>query len=115
MVLHLAASIPSCVSITSCGVTVDHHILANKLEHYGIIGLAKDWVCSFLENRRHYVCINDSNSECLYVKCGMSHGSILGTALCILYVHDMCNVSTSLKYILFADDTNLFFARKGPK
>ena len=35
-------------------------------------------------------------------------GSILGPALFILYVNDMCNVSTTLKSILFADDTNIF-------
>ena len=72
----------------------------------------KNWVCSYLENRRQYVCINDSNSECLDVKCGVPHGSILGPELFILYVNDMCNVSKSLKYILFADDTNLFYAGK---
>ena len=64
------------------------------------------------ENRRQYVCINDSNSECLDVKCGVPQGSILGPALFILCVNDMCNVSKSLKSILFADDTNLFYAGK---
>ena len=88
--------------------TVDHNILAKKLEHYGIRGLAKDWVCSYLANRTQYVCINYSNSDCLDVKCRVPQGSILGTALFILYVNDMCNVSKSLKSILFADDTNLF-------
>ena len=92
--------------------TVDHNILVKKLEHYGIRGLAKNWVCSYLENRRQYVCINDSNSECLDVKCGVPQGPILGPALFILYVNDMCNVSKSLKSILFADDTNLFYAGK---
>ena len=84
--------------------TVDHNILVNKLEHYRIRGLANNWVCSYIENRRQYVCINDSNSECLDVKCGVPQGFILGPALFILYVNDMCNVSKSLKSILFADD-----------
>ena len=52
------------------------------------------------------------NSECLNVKCGVPRGSILGPALFILYVNDMCNVSKSLKSILFADDANLFYAGK---
>ena len=64
------------------------------------------------KNSNKYVCINDSNSECLDVKCGVPQGSILGPALFILYVNDMCNVSKSLKSILFADDTNLFYAGK---
>ena len=58
------------------------------------------------------MCINDSNSECLDVKCGVQQGSILGPALFILYVNDMCNVSKSFKSILFTDDTNLFYAGK---
>ena len=92
--------------------TVDHNILVKKLEHYGIRGLAKDWVCSYLESRRQYVCINDSNSDCLDVKCGVPQGSILGPPLFMLYVNDMCNVSKSLKSIIFADDTNLCYAGK---
>ena len=89
--------------------TVDNNILVRKLEHYGIRGLAKN---CYLENRRQYVCIHDSNSECVDVKCGVPQGSILGPALFISYVNDMCNVSKSLKSILFADDTNLCYAGK---
>ena len=82
------------IDIKKAPDTVDHNILANKLEHYGIRGIVKDWVCSYLENRKQYVCINDTNSECLDDKCGVLHGSILGPALFILYVNDiMCNVS----------------------
>ena len=43
----------------------------------------------------------------------MSHkGSILGPKLFILYINDLCNISRLVKYILFADDTNLFCADK---
>ena len=41
-----------------------------------------------------------------------SQGSILGPVLFILYINDMCNVSTLLKPILLADDTNLFYSGK---
>ena len=30
--------------------TVDHNILLEKLDYYGIIGVAKDWFCSYLDN-----------------------------------------------------------------
>ena len=40
----------------------------------------------------------------------MPQGSVLVPTLFILYINDMCNVSKSLKSILFADDTNLFCA-----
>ena len=36
------------------------------------------------------------------------NGSILGPLLFTIYVNDMCNVWKLLKYILFADDTNIF-------
>ena len=36
----------------------------------------------------------------------------MGHALFILYRNDMCNVSKKLKSIIFADDTNLFYAGK---
>ena len=59
-----------------------------------------------------YVTINGTNSDYMNVLCGVPQGSILGPILFILYINDMCNVSTLLKPILFADDTNLFYSGK---
>ena len=63
-------------------------------------------------NRYQYVTINGTNSDYMNVLCGVPQGSILGPILFILYIDDMCNVSTLLKPILFADDTNLFYSGK---
>ena len=63
-------------------------------------------------NRYQYVTINGTNSDYMNVLCGVPQGSILGPILFILYINDMCNVSTLLKPILFADDTNLFYSCK---
>ena len=38
---------------------------------------------------------------------GIPEGSILGPRLFITYINDMCNVSSFLKCILFADDTTI--------
>ena len=43
--------------------TVDHEILLNKLEYYGIRGLANNWFKSYLSNRQQFVSINGFNSK----------------------------------------------------
>ena len=55
-----------------------------------------------------YVSFGDTDSILRNVICGVPHGSILGPKLFILYINDICNVSPVLKFILFADDTNIF-------
>ena len=83
--------------------TLDHSILVTKLNHYGIRGVAKKWLSSYLENS-----FNGTDSGFLHVSCGVPQGSIIGPSLFLLYVNDLCNVSTRLTSILFADDTSCF-------
>jgi len=90
--------------------TIDHSLLLKKLFHYGIRGIAHDWLESYLTDRSQYVNFNGTKSNCKNIICGVPQGSILGPTLFILYVNDMCNVSNLLKCILFADDTNLFYS-----
>ena len=58
--------------------TVDHKILVDKLEHYGIRGVARKWLSSCLENRKQCVCFNGINSYFSTITCGVLQGSILG-------------------------------------
>ena len=83
-------------------------MLLEKLRHYGVRGVANDWLSSYLENRLQYVSFGDIDSTLRNVICGVPQGSILGPKLFILYINDICNVSPVLKFILFADDTNMF-------
>jgi len=48
----------------------------------------------------------------LDIVCRVPQGSILGPLLFIIYVNDIINCSETLKFILFADDTNLFYSTK---
>ena len=92
--------------------TVNHKILLNKLEYYGIRGIALDWVKSYLNDRKQYVEVNNVASAQKTVKCGIPQGSILGPLLFILYVNVISNSSEILKFVLFADDTNIFYSCK---
>ena len=88
--------------------TVNHRILLEKLEHYGIRGVVLDWFKSYLENRKQYVTVNGHCAETLNITCGVPQGSVLGPLLFLIYINDLANVSKVLKFHLFADDTNIF-------
>ena len=67
---------------------------------------------SYLKERSHYVFYNNENSDPMSMCCGVPQGSILGPKLFILYINDMVNVSNIFKFIIFADDRNLFYTSK---
>jgi hypothetical protein len=92
--------------------TIDHNVLIQKLARYGIRGIALDWIKSYLSNRTQYVSINCNDSKLLPIKCGVPQGSILGPLLFIIYINDIVNSSKLANFIMFADDTNLFFKHK---
>ena len=95
--------------------TIDHHILPNKLDHYGIRGYSFNWVSSYLTNRKQLVQFTSACSQLkpvLYVVCGIPQRSILGPLLFIIYINDLPNASNLLKTFLFADDTSLFYSHK---
>ena len=92
--------------------TVNHSILFDKLEHYGIRGLALKWIKSYFSNRLQFVEYNGHNSSCTNISCGVPQGSILGPLFFLLYINDINNASTILHLILFADNTNAFLSHK---
>lgn len=95
--------------------TINHCILLNKLQHYGIRGPALKWFQSYLINRTQYVIFNDTNSKVEKIQCGVPQGSVLGPLLFLLYINDLANVSNIFFPILFADDTNVFIQGKNVK
>ena len=89
--------------------TVNHNILLQKLEHYGIRGVSLNWFKSYLTERKQYIHLNGTNSETKNILCGVPQGSVLGPMLFLLYINDLPNISRKLKKILFADDTNIYY------
>ena len=103
---------------TGCGVfldlqkafnTVNHKILLQKREHYGIRGNVLSWFQSYLTGRFQYVSVNGHVSTTLPIICGVSQGSVVGPLLFLIYVSDLASVSKVLKFYLFADDTSIYF------
>ena len=88
--------------------TLNHNILISKLSSYGIRGVVLDWLRSYLENRKQYLQLSNIKSDLKKIECGVPQGSVLGPKLFLLYINDICDVSTILQFVLFADDTNLF-------
>ena len=98
------------VDLSKAFDTINHNILLDKLNSYGIRGTSNSWFCSYLSNRLQYVQLSNVKSDRLQINCGVPQGSILGPLLFILYINDISYVSNVLNLIMFADDTNLFLS-----
>ena len=88
--------------------TVNHKLLVEKLSFYGVRGVANAWLENYLMNRKQYVVVDNQASSMQFIKCGVPQCSVLGPVLFLLFINDICNMSNLVKFVLFADDTNIF-------
>lgn len=95
--------------------TIDHSLLLNKLERYGVRGLALAWLQSYLSDRNQYVHVNNINSMEAKITHGVPQGSVLGPKLFIMYINEISEVLNKSQCILFADDTSLYCSGKDPE
>ena len=94
--------------------TLDHQIVFDKLEHYGVRGLALQWIKSYFSNRIQFVQINDTRSSEEIIRCGVPQGFILGPLYFILYINDLPKATSLAECLLFADDTSIFYSNSEP-
>ncbi len=92
--------------------TVNHDILLNKLEHYGIQGIALKWLRSYLKDRTQRVSVGGTLSKSNYNNNGVPQGSVLELLLFLLYINDIPQSLKIMNFHLFADDTSLFYSNK---
>ena len=63
--------------------TVNHALLIDELEFYGVLGPENMWLKSYLHDRKQFVQIDDCKSTLLNLNCGVPQGSTLGLKLII--------------------------------
>ena len=93
--------------------SVNHKILLNKLEKYGIRGIPLLLLENYLNNREQVTNVNNFKSSKLHINVGVPQGSCLGPLLFLIYINDM-HLCTSLKIRLFADDACVSFSHENP-
>ena len=84
--------------------TVDHNILPQKLDHYGVKNNVLPWFKNYLSNRQQFTYIDGVNSITQQILTWVPQGSVLGPILFTVYINDLPSC-TKFIFLLFADDT----------
>ena len=89
--------------------TLTFDILLFKLKYYGVTDTALDLMRTYLTNRKQYVVFNGCQSDDSEIYTGVPQGSILGPLFFSIYINDLINVSNRLNFLMYADDTTIYF------
>ena len=98
--------------------TLNHNILYEKLNRYGIRGTCLNWFRSYLSNRTLRVkCKTEDIGNIAYsdlqnVDYGAPQGSCLGPLLFLIFSNDINLHLQHVSCILFADDTTLYISHR---
>ena len=92
--------------------TVDHNILLQKLDYYGVQELDLKWFESYLSNRKQFTSIDSADSSIQNIHIGVHQCSCLGPLLFLIYINDLPYSVKNTKVSMYADDTNLALKSK---
>ena len=90
--------------------TVDHQILLDKMQFYGITGHAHKWFSSYLDNRKQYCRVNGTTSSIENIDIGLPQGSCLGPLLFLLYINDLSFALKKGKAAMYAEDAAISYS-----
>ena len=77
------------VDLSAAFDMVDHSILMQKLEIYGLDNQTITWIQSYISGRSQAVMVDGALSPALSLMCGVPQGSILGPLLYILFTNEI--------------------------
>ena len=87
--------------------TVNHEILLNKIEYYGVSDKELNWFKSYLDDRKQFTVVGGIRSKEPKVLHGVPQGSCLGPLLFLVYINDLPHCLKNCASKLYADDTDI--------
>ena len=89
--------------------------LLKKLTAHGVGGKIKNWIASWLKDRKQRVTVDGKKSGWQKVLSGVPQGSVLGPVLFLIFINDLDNAATENQVVRkFADDTKVSQVIEGP-
>ena len=98
-----------CIEVSKAFDTLAFDVLLFELKYYGVTDTAFDIMKSYLTNRKQYVVFDSCQSEHVEIYTGVSQGSRLSPLFFIIYNSDLIKVSIRLNFIMYADNTAIYF------
>ena len=95
--------------------SVNHELLLQKLQTYGVQGIELAWFKDYLDKRKQKTVIGEAESNWSTILSGVPQGSILGPLLFTIMVNDLPNSVSICQIMLYADDAVLFYSSPKPE
>ena len=103
-------SLTICLDLKKAFDTVDHTILIQKLQKYGIKDREGKLFQSYLSKIQQFCFLNSVKSEPRNIPCRVPQGSCFGPLLFILYLNDLEKCLQFSRANIYADDTAITIA-----